>query len=57
LLEGRRVTMGVFKQQGVYWIDYNVSGHRKRERRLGLINIKPPSPWMSWDLGLAVGKT
>jgi hypothetical protein len=24
--------MGVFKKQGVYWIDYYVSGHRKRER-------------------------
>jgi integrase len=24
--------MSVFKKQGVYWIDYYVSGHRKRER-------------------------
>jgi integrase len=24
--------MGVFKKQGVYWIDYYVAGHRKRER-------------------------
>jgi hypothetical protein len=24
--------MGVFKKQGVYWIDYYVHGHRKRER-------------------------
>jgi hypothetical protein len=24
--------MGVFKKQGAYWIDYYVSGHRKRER-------------------------
>ena len=24
--------MGVFRKQGVYWIDYYVSGHRKRER-------------------------
>jgi hypothetical protein len=24
--------MGVFKKQGIYWIDYYVSGHRKRER-------------------------
>jgi integrase len=24
--------MAVFKKQGVYWIDYYVSGHRKRER-------------------------
>jgi hypothetical protein len=24
--------MGVFKKQGVYWIDYYVSGHCKRER-------------------------
>ncbi len=24
--------MGVFKKQGVYWIDYYVGGHRKRER-------------------------
>jgi integrase len=24
--------MGVFKKQGVYWIDYYVQGHRKRER-------------------------
>jgi hypothetical protein len=24
--------MGVFKKQGVYWIDYYVSGQRKRER-------------------------
>jgi integrase len=24
--------MGVFKKQGVYWIDYYVYGHRKRER-------------------------
>jgi hypothetical protein len=23
--------MGVFKKQGVYWVDYYVSGHRKRE--------------------------
>jgi hypothetical protein len=23
--------MGVFKKQGVYWIDYSVNGHRKRE--------------------------
>src|SRR5215510_5812184 len=26
------MVMGVFKKQGVYWIDYYVSGHRKRER-------------------------
>jgi len=26
------MTMAVFKKQGVYWIDYYVSGHRKRER-------------------------
>jgi len=26
------MTMGVFKKQGVYWIDYYVGGHRKRER-------------------------
>jgi hypothetical protein len=26
------VTMAVFKKQGVYWIDYYVSGRRKRER-------------------------
>jgi hypothetical protein len=24
--------MGVFKKQGVYWIDYYLGGHRKRER-------------------------
>ncbi len=24
--------MGVFKKQGVFWIDYYVNGHRKRER-------------------------
>jgi hypothetical protein len=24
--------MGVFKKQGVYWIDYYVNGRRKRER-------------------------
>jgi hypothetical protein len=24
--------MGVFKKQGVYWIDYYVYGHRERER-------------------------
>src|SRR2546428_9792679 len=24
--------MGVFKKQGVYWIDYYVQGHRRRER-------------------------
>jgi hypothetical protein len=24
--------MAVFKKQGVYWINYYVSGHRKRER-------------------------
>ena len=24
--------MGLFKKQGVFWIDYYVSGHRKRER-------------------------
>lgn len=24
--------MGVFRKQGVYWIDYYVQGHRKRER-------------------------
>jgi hypothetical protein len=24
--------MGVFKKQGVYWIDYCVGGHGKRER-------------------------
>ncbi len=24
--------MGVFKKQGVYWIDYYLQGHRKRER-------------------------
>jgi integrase len=23
--------MAVFKRQGVYWIDYYVSGHRKRD--------------------------
>jgi hypothetical protein len=26
------MTMGVFKEQRVCWIDYYVSGHRKRER-------------------------
>ena len=29
--------MAVFKQQGVYWIDYYVNGQRKRER-IGLDN-------------------
>jgi hypothetical protein len=24
--------MAVFKKQGVYWIDYYVNGHRKRDR-------------------------
>jgi hypothetical protein len=24
--------MSVFKEQGAYWIDYYVNGHRKRER-------------------------
>jgi hypothetical protein len=24
--------MSVFKTQGVFWIDYYVNGHRKRER-------------------------
>ena len=24
--------MAVFKKQGVYWIDYYISGRRKRER-------------------------
>jgi hypothetical protein len=24
--------MGVFKKQGVYWIDYYVNGRRKREQ-------------------------
>ena len=24
--------MGVFKKQGVYWIDYDVGGHRQWER-------------------------
>ena len=24
--------MSVFRKQGVYWIDYYVNGHRKRER-------------------------
>jgi hypothetical protein len=24
--------MGVFKKQGVYWIDDYLNGHRKRER-------------------------
>jgi integrase len=28
----RRKEMGVFKKQGVYWIDYYLNGHRKRER-------------------------
>ena len=28
----RRTVMSVFKKQGVYWIDYYVDGHRKRER-------------------------
>jgi hypothetical protein len=28
----RREIMGVFKKQGVYWIDYYVQGHRQRER-------------------------
>jgi hypothetical protein len=26
------MSMAVFKKQGVYWIDYYVSGRRKRER-------------------------
>jgi hypothetical protein len=26
------MVMGVFKKQGVYWIDYYVNGHRKREQ-------------------------
>jgi integrase len=29
---GGEEQMGVFKKQGVYWIDYYVSGYRKRER-------------------------
>jgi hypothetical protein len=24
--------MGVFRKQGVCWVDYYVAGHRKRER-------------------------
>jgi integrase len=24
--------MGVFKKQGVFWVDYYVNGRRKRER-------------------------
>jgi hypothetical protein len=28
----RRTLVGVFKKQGVYWLDYYVDGHRKRER-------------------------
>jgi hypothetical protein len=27
---GRRLWIGVFKKQGVYWIDRYASGHRKR---------------------------
>jgi hypothetical protein len=47
LLEGRRVTMGVFKKQGVYWIDFYVNGRRKRERigpdkRLAEVVLKKP---------------
>jgi len=26
------MVMSAFKKQGVYWIDYYVNGHRKRER-------------------------
>jgi hypothetical protein len=29
LREGRRTTMGVFKKQGVSWIDFYVGGHQK----------------------------
>jgi hypothetical protein len=28
---GKKKAMGVFNGQGVYWIDYYVQGHRKRE--------------------------
>jgi hypothetical protein len=31
-LQERRTAMGVFRKQGIYWIDYYVNGHRKRER-------------------------
>ncbi len=31
-MNGEGTTMAVFKKQGVYWIDYYVSGQRKRER-------------------------
>jgi hypothetical protein len=30
--EERRVTIGVFKKQAVYWVDYYTSGLCKRER-------------------------
>jgi hypothetical protein len=31
-IASEEVLMAVFKKQGVYWIDYYVSGRRKRER-------------------------
>jgi hypothetical protein len=30
--ESKEGTVDVFKEQGVFWIDYYVNGHRKRER-------------------------
>ena len=46
--------MGVFKKQGVYWIDYCVGGHRKRER-IGLDKRLAEIPIQA--LGPATGST
>jgi hypothetical protein len=34
--------MAVFKKQGVYWIDYYVNGHRKRDRISPDVRLSEP---------------
>jgi integrase len=47
--------MSVFKKQGVYWIDYYVNGHRKRER-IGPDKRLAENVLRKWKVEIAEGK-
>lgn len=47
--------MGVFKKEGVFWIDYYVSGYRKRER-IGLDKRRADTVLRKRKVEIAEGK-
>jgi hypothetical protein len=53
---GKEDNDGGLQEAGVFWIDYNVSGYRKRAG-ISSDKYKALSRRISCELGLSVGKT